>query len=84
MPPKRNCTSTKPPAPRDACIHLGDKVGTHECETCQGSVKIKLYACALHGTCTLGKKLPEIACCAQCGDYTSSRRDPDPDDGRSA
>ena len=74
-----NKTASKKAPP---CIHLGDKTGTRECETCQGSVKIKLYACALHGTCTLGKRIDMLPVCSQCGDYAASRRSADPDDGR--
>jgi hypothetical protein len=56
---------------RGPCEHRGDLLGYQECETCRGTTKIKLFACALHGQCTLGRKLEGIACCApgQCGDY---------------
>lgn len=76
----RACTA--PPNPPGACIHRGEASGTRECATCQGSVKIKLFACALHGVCTLGKRIDMLACCAQCGDYEALQRHPDPDDGR--
>lgn len=66
-------TCTAPPNPPGACQHRGDKVGTRECETCQGSTRIKLFACALHGCeCTIGKVIPQSRCCATCEDYQSS------------
>lgn len=75
----------------DPCAHLGDKIGTEPCESCRGTVRIKVFECALHGKATLGKKLDKIACCANCPDYAApaanccaiAKRDPDPDDGRS-
>lgn len=63
------------------CVHRGSLVGEQECETCQGSTRIKLFACALHGVCTIGKRIDMLACCAQCGDYEAARRDT-ADDGR--
>jgi len=77
-PPPRNCTR-----PRTECQHLGDSTGKQECTSCQGTVRIKLYACAIHGETTLGKKLDGIACCDQCPDYAPSKRDAEVDDGRS-
>jgi len=79
-PPKREC---RKPTLVEKCKHLGDAVGTTvDCAGCTGTVKLKLYACAIHGECTLGKKLDGIACCAQCPDYAPSRRDAEVDDGR--
>jgi hypothetical protein len=77
-PPKRNCQRVDRSSP---CQHLGDKLGTQECQGCQGTVRIKLFACEVHGQCTLGKKLDGTACCANCLDYQPSKRDADPDSG---
>jgi len=63
---RRNCRGKKITEP---CANLGDQLSTEQCDSCQGTVKIKTFACAVHGRCTLGKKLPEIACCQGCGDY---------------
>lgn len=79
-PPKRtNCCAS---LPQDRCQQLGSVVGERECDTCLGSTRIKLYACAIHGSATLGKKLDGIQTCAQCPDYATSKRDESPDDGR--
>lgn len=75
-PPPRNCTDNVP------CEYLGAPVGTQECQGCRGTVRIKLFACEVHGQCTLGKRLDMLACCAQCGDYAPSKRDEDPDGGK--
>jgi hypothetical protein len=66
------------------CQHLGTPTGeTQECQTCRGKAKIKLFACSLHGVCTIAKQLPGIATCASCADYSPSKRDGDPDSGLS-
>ena len=75
-------TCTAPPNPPGACQHRGEARGTSECVTCQGSVKIKLFACALHNCeCTIGKVIPRARCCATCEDYSAARLDT-ADDGR--
>jgi len=63
-----------PPPPRAPCAHLGDAISTEVCDSCQGLVRIKTFACAIHGRCTLGKKLEGIACCGNgtCEDYQPS------------
>lgn len=52
------------------CVHLGESTGeTVGCPSCRGSVKLKLFACAIHGQCTTGKKVAGVACCP-CAEYT--------------
>lgn len=64
---RRNCPKKKqPPGP---CAHLGAEVRQQECDSCAGKTQIKVFACAVHGECTLGKKLDGLACCAGCKDY---------------
>jgi predicted GH43/DUF377 family glycosyl hydrolase len=60
-----------PERPRGPCEHLGEPTGeTVACGTCRGGVKLKLFACAVHGRCTLGKTAaPNVATCEGCGDY---------------
>ncbi len=53
------------------CVHFGEQNGLIDCQSCQGTVKLKTFACAVHETCTLGKRLDGIACCAGCDDYRS-------------
>lgn len=72
-----------PAQARVPCQHLGKPTGAmQECDTCRGKAKIKLFACAVHGQCSIGKALPGIATCASCQDYSPSKRDEDADDGQ--
>jgi len=77
-PPRRNCGGG---SGAQVCQHRGKFIGSQECDSCQGRVRIKTFACAVHADCTLAKKLPNLACCAGCQDYSPSKRDPDPDSG---
>lgn len=53
------------------CGHLGGATGkTVGCVSCGGSVKLKLFACAVHGECTPEKAVTGVACCAGCPDHT--------------
>ena len=67
-PPHRNCVADNRP-----CVKLGPPTGELvECQSCCGTVRIKLFACAVHGVCTAEKYVPVIACCGgerPCGDY---------------
>lgn len=59
--------------PRDpaACIHRGESTGTQECPTCSGTVKLKVFTCAIHGECTIQKRIEGVACCP-CDDYENT------------
>lgn len=48
------------------CRHLGEQAGEVQCGKCGNGVRLKMYACAVHGKCTLGKKLDGVMCCATC------------------
>ena len=57
------------------CVHLGPPTGeTIACQSCTGQVKIKLFACAVHGQCSLAKPVGR-QCCAGCESYTPAARD---------
>jgi hypothetical protein len=43
------------------------------CPSCRGAVRLKVFACALHGECTIARSLTGVACCATCPDYESVR-----------
>lgn len=63
--PKRLCKE-----PPGRCHHLGAEIRREDCTGCKGKrTQIKVFACAVHGECTLGKKLDGLACCAGCKDY---------------
>ncbi len=67
---KARPTAAKHPLP---CIHLGEPIGeTVECQSCNGTVKLKLFACAVHGKCTTAKKVDAYAACPGCKDYSAS------------
>ena len=51
------------------CIHRGEQTRTVECESCKGSVKVKVFACDEYGECTL--KLPAVGkVCYGCDDLS--------------
>jgi hypothetical protein len=51
------------------CVHRGEVRREQQCPTCRGSVRLKVFACALHGECTIARALGGLACCATCPDY---------------
>jgi len=58
-----------------ACTLRGPELRREQCPDCQGSVEIRVFACALHDSCSIAKPLPDTACCASCGDFTSADLD---------
>lgn len=58
------------------CGRLGELMRSEECGDCTSKPKIKVFACALHGECTLGKPLDGLACCATCADYSDTSPPP--------
>jgi hypothetical protein len=51
------------------CIHRGEARREKQCPTCRGQVRLKVFACALHGECTVARAAGGLACCASCLDY---------------
>ena len=43
-----------------------------ECDSCAGKTKLKVFACALLGECTIGKQVEGVACCATCPHYSAA------------
>lgn len=62
------------------CVFRGQATGsTIPCETCGGSVHIKLYSCRVYGKCTLNKRVAGAACCdKQCTERSESLVKPRP------
>ena len=64
----------------EPCTHIGEENGRIDCPSCCGTVKVKTFHCAVHGSCTLGKALDDVACCEGCADYqcgfSTIRRNP--------
>jgi hypothetical protein len=55
------------------CVHLGRVELRRElCESCGGKTQIKVFGCAAFRECTLGKKLPGLACCDGCQRWESA------------
>ena len=53
------------------CRHRGDQTGEERCETCAGVVMLKIFGCAVHGRCCIGKSPDGIRSCATCGEYVA-------------
>ena len=52
------------------CAHLGAPTGeTVPCVTCSGRVELKLFACAVYGSCVPAANRPGVKSCAGCGEY---------------
>jgi hypothetical protein len=61
-----------PPAPAGPCRFLGGPTGdTVACPTCRGRVMLKVFACAVHGRCTLAANGGAMAACP-CPQYEPS------------
>lgn len=59
--------------PRGPCAYLGKPTGElQECQTCIGRVSLKVFECAVHGTCTLGKPVEGRGCCRGCNEYEAA------------
>lgn len=56
------------------CVHRGDLIREQKCDSCRGNVNIKVFACALHGECTMFKKIPGVHKCDGC----AARKPPEP------
>lgn len=49
------------------CRHLGAEVRRSLCQTCSGRIELKVFACAVHGECTVAKRTDDVkGCCAGC------------------
>jgi FkbM family methyltransferase len=66
-----------PGAPRplpvlDDCPHRGPATGaTVRCPTCSGTVRLKLFRCALRDECTTTTPVGQVPCCATCPQHPS-------------
>ena len=65
------------------CVHRGERTSAADGKCPQGIRCVKVYECALHGQCTLARKIDGIACCAGCADYREPEHRDSADDGRS-
>jgi hypothetical protein len=54
------------------CRHRGEAIDLVECPTCQGRIRLKVFACDVYGRCTVDPFVPGTACCSGCLDYESA------------
>lgn len=52
------------------CSNLKEEINLIECDSCSGSVKIKIFECSIHKECTIAKQIENIKCCQTCKDFT--------------
>lgn len=70
-PPKRECKESTPRL--GPCANIGDELRREVCGTCGGQqFKLKVFACEVHGECTIEKQLAGIKCCRACADFTDA------------
>jgi FkbM family methyltransferase len=53
------------------CRHCGGEVRRETCPDCPGSVRVKIFRCAVHRECTHQKRLAGVACCAGCSEFVT-------------
>ena len=58
-------------APSSPCTHRGESEKSVACESCCGSVKVKVFQCDLHEECTIKKRAGELKTCLGCVDHES-------------
>jgi|AGTN01.2.fsa_nt_gi hypothetical protein len=54
------------------CVHRGEQLRLQECPTCCGSVRVKVFACAIHGECVIEKNGLGLARCWTCPEFRAS------------
>lgn len=54
------------------CRHRGPAIEERACPSCRGAVRLKVFACAVHGRCLPIRSVPGLACCAVCPDAAPS------------
>jgi hypothetical protein len=61
-----------PPKPRELCVFLAEQIGLRDCPTCQGMVRVKVFACGhpAHRETTLAE-------CAECPDHQNRQEKAD-------
>ena len=57
--------------PGSLCSHRGESTRVVECKACKGTVKLKVFACDVHGECTL-KKNVGLHVCLGCDDWQAT------------
>lgn len=50
------------------CRHRGEEIRREQCPSCSGVVQVKVFACSLHGECTMSKQINQLKNCSNCSD----------------
>lgn len=50
-------------------MFLGEETDRATCTTCGGGVRVKVFACQMHGRATIGKQIEGATNCAGCKDW---------------
>ncbi len=50
------------------CRHRGEAVDLIECPSCQGRIRLNVFACDVYGRCTADRLVEGTACCKGCLD----------------
>ncbi len=62
---------------RTDCLHRApDATELRRCKSCLGNVRVKVFPCAIHGTCTTGKRIPRTHFCGSCNQFVEAGRVP--------
>ena len=56
--------------PSVPCRHLGTELRQEPCETCRGSVRIKVFGCHLFQECVRGRSVGGLTTCTTCAEYS--------------
>lgn len=74
-PPIRRSATATPPDRRLPCVHRGEVVRTVLCQTCPRAAKreVNVYACAMHGECTIYRNEHNTKACSKCKQRAESR-----------
>jgi len=56
---------------RGLCRHLGSEVRQQQCQSCSGNVRMRVFACDLHGECQPTPRLPGVRACNACSDFAT-------------
>lgn len=62
-------TCKKAPQITTPCAHRGNEIRRVECKTCSGTIRIKVFKCAIHGECVISQAIDGIKRCSSCADY---------------
>jgi hypothetical protein len=55
---------------KSPCRHRGEQSRMIECPGCRGAVRLKVFACAIHGECVLAGNVDPYATCVTCLEYS--------------